>query len=80
MQVLLNGENKLLDHPLTLSELIEQLQLTPSRIAIELNHVVVRRAEWSNTTINEGDKIEVVHFVGGGNGCRVESFAKTESL
>jgi thiamine biosynthesis protein ThiS len=66
LQVSINGDSKTFDSPVTLSELIDQLQLTPSRVAIELNRVVVRRSEWSATSIKEGDKIEIVHFVGGG--------------
>lgn len=67
MQVHLNGEVQTLQDPISLAELVVQLQLAPSRIAIELNRVVVRRSEWSATSINDGDRIEIVHFVGGGD-------------
>ncbi|MBL0241018.1 MAG: sulfur carrier protein ThiS [Chloracidobacterium sp.] len=49
-----------------MAELLDQLSLPHQRIAIELNKAVIRRADWPNTTVNEGDRIEVVHFVGGG--------------
>ena len=52
----------------SLAQLIETLGLAPERIAIELNQSVVRRSEWSTTELREGDRIEVVHFVGGGCG------------
>jgi len=52
----------------SLAQLIETLGLAPERIAIELNQSVVRRSEWSTTELKEGDRIEVVHFVGGGGG------------
>jgi hypothetical protein len=42
--------------------------LPPARIAIELNKLVVRRDKWAQTTLAEGDRIEIVHFVGGGSG------------
>jgi sulfur carrier protein len=44
------------------------LDLKPEQIAIELNHNVVRRAQWENTFLQPDDKVEIVHFVGGG--CR----------
>jgi thiamine biosynthesis protein ThiS len=51
---------------LTLSELVEELSLAPSRIAVELNGEVVRRDNWAATVLSEEDRLEVVHFVGGG--------------
>jgi len=49
-----------------LSDLVADLALAPERIAIECNRQVVRRGEWSETTLADGDRIEIVHFVGGG--------------
>ena len=51
---------------LSLAELIEALNLSPERIAIELNQNVVRRVDWASTILSHDDKIEIVHFVGGG--------------
>jgi thiamine biosynthesis protein ThiS len=51
-----------------LSDLVGLLSLAPARIAIELNQSVVRRNEWPKTILVEGDRVEIVHFVGGGNG------------
>lgn len=45
---------------------IEALGFKPERVAIELNGDIVRRASFSDVTIADGDKIEIVHFVGGG--------------
>jgi sulfur carrier protein len=50
----------------SLAQLMANLELAPERIAIELNQSVVRRSEWSTTELREGDRLEVVHFVGGG--------------
>lgn len=50
----------------TLSDLVGVLSLAPERVAIELNHRVARRSEWAETTLADGDRIEIVHFVGGG--------------
>ena len=66
MQVELNGEPRELGEGTTLSALIEQLALAPERVAVELNRDVVRRADWPDTRLAEGDRVEIVHFVGGG--------------
>jgi thiamine biosynthesis protein ThiS len=66
VRVELNGEPKELDEGATLSTLIEQLSLAPERVAVELNRDVVRRADWPSTRLSDGDRVEVVHFVGGG--------------
>ena len=67
MRVYVNGEAKELSGPLSLSELITQLDLPAARIAVELNRTVVRRADWGTTPLQDDDRIEIVHFVGGGS-------------
>lgn len=66
LRVELNGEAKELDEGTTLLALIEQLSLAPERVAVELNRSVVRRADWPAVQLSDGDRLEVVHFVGGG--------------
>jgi len=66
MKVFVNGEEKDLSDATSLSELITALDLPVARIAIELNREVVRRSDWGSTMLNDGDRIEIVHFVGGG--------------
>ena len=66
MLVQVNGEEKTLVEGTHLSELIAQLDLPVQRIAVELNRMVVRRLDWDKTVLQSGDRIEVVHFVGGG--------------
>ncbi len=66
MRLELNGEPKEFEEGTTLSKLVEQLSLAPERVAVELNREVVRRADWPSTHLNEGDRVEIVHFVGGG--------------
>jgi thiamine biosynthesis protein ThiS len=51
---------------LTLASLVDWLHLPADRVAIEHNLEIVSRKRWSETTIDEGDRLEVVHFVGGG--------------
>lgn len=66
MTILVNGETKEIQKEINLSELLELLALPSERIAIELNREVVRKKDWANIKIKDADKIEVVHFVGGG--------------
>jgi thiamine biosynthesis protein ThiS len=65
-QVFINGEKKEVPGSANLSQLLELLSLPAQRIAIELNREVVSRKDWETTAVNEGDRIEIVHFVGGG--------------
>jgi thiamine biosynthesis protein ThiS len=62
----LNGETREITSEIDLAGLVEQLSLAAKRIAVELNGSVVRRVDWNETPVRDGDKIEVVHFVGGG--------------
>lgn len=66
MHVEINGERREVEDELTVRELIEKLSLAPERLAIELNRQVVRRADWPHTPLKDGDRLEIVHFVGGG--------------
>jgi thiamine biosynthesis protein ThiS len=67
LRVYVNGEPRELSAEISLTQLITQLDLPPARIAVELNRAVVRRSEWSTTTLKDEDRIEIVHFVGGGS-------------
>ena len=64
--ILLNGEPREAPAGIDLDHLLELFSLPSQRIAIELNKRVIRRTDWPQTAIGEGDRIEVVHFVGGG--------------
>lgn len=66
IEIVLNGEVKKVDDQINLLKLLEEFGLPMERIAIELNKNVVRRKEWEATKVAERDKIEVIHFVGGG--------------
>ena len=66
MQLQINGEVREVADELKLSDLVVELSLAPERVAIELNQKVVRRNQWPETMLAEGDRIEIVHFVGGG--------------
>jgi thiamine biosynthesis protein ThiS len=66
MKVFVNGEEKDFSTAISLADLIAELDLPVARIAIELNREVVRRSEWGGTMLKDEDRIEIVHFVGGG--------------
>lgn len=66
MKLLINGENREFKSPLSLSSLVEQLGMKTDRVAIELNRNIVGRETWAETNLAEGDRLEIVHFVGGG--------------
>jgi len=69
MKLQINGEDKTFDlaGPFTLAHLVESLGMKPDRVAVELNRDIVPRDRWSDTILNDGDRLEVVHFVGGGS-------------
>ena len=66
MRILVNGEPQEVEENTSLPELVAALNLKAEQIAIELNCNVVRRAHWDNTLLQADDKVEIVHFVGGG--------------
>lgn len=66
MKLIINGEEKQFEAIATLAALIEQLGIKGDRVAVELNREIVPRTNWLNTELHDGDKLEIVHFVGGG--------------
>jgi len=66
VKILINGETKEISKQVNLRELLDEFSMPSERIAIELNREVVRKKDWENILINDADKIEIVHFVGGG--------------
>ena len=71
LTLVLNGQSRTFDAltaPATLDQLVAELGLKGDRVAIEHNGEIAPRASWPQSGVNEGDRIEVVHFVGGGTG------------
>lgn len=66
MQIQLNGEAHPLDSSISLTELVERLGLTGKRLAIELNLDIVPRSQYADTRLSDGDRVEIVHAIGGG--------------
>jgi len=71
LQIQLNGQIRTVDEltaPVPLVHLIEALGLKADRIAVEHNGEIAPRTTWAHVTVKSGDKLEIVHFVGGGLG------------
>ena len=63
---MVNGERREVENATSVGRLLELLSLPEKRIAVELNGRVVGRADWPQAVLEQGDRVEVVHFVGGG--------------
>ena len=66
MNLIINGEDRLFNSALTVTALLERLGMKPDRVAVELNRELVPRERWGTTQLSDNDKLEIVHFVGGG--------------
>ena len=66
MFLLLNGEQREFPDGLTLAALVDLLGMKADRVAVELNLEIVPRTKWQDTNLKSGDRLEIVHFVGGG--------------
>jgi len=68
MKFIMNGKERNLAEGLTISQLlIEQEVKMPEMVSVELNEQILKRSEFESTTLNEGDKVEFLYFMGGGN-------------
>jgi len=71
MQLIINGQSRefaALSTSATVADLVAALELKGDRVAIEHNGSIVSRAEWPAAAVQNGDRFEIVHFVGGGAG------------
>lgn len=67
MKLTINGNEREFTGVSTLADLISQLGMKADRVAVELNLDIVQRTKWAETPLKDGDKLEIVHFVGGGS-------------
>ena len=67
MTVVVNGEPKEFNSGGSLAAFIDQLGLKGDRIAVELNREIAPRSRWTDISLTDGDRLEIVHFVGGGS-------------
>ncbi|MFC1673095.1 sulfur carrier protein ThiS [Pseudomonadota bacterium] len=68
MRLTINGEPKDFSTPLTVNELLGQIGLDPTKVAVERNLEIVPKSTYENVPLDDGDKLEIVHFIGGGSG------------
>ena len=66
VEITLNGSQRSVETSTSISVLVESLEMPERRLAVELNGIVVRKADWPKTLLKPDDRIEIVHFVGGG--------------
>jgi len=66
MTITLNGDKHELAAPVSVSALLQQLEIDARRVAVELNLTVVKKTAYDSSVIKEGDEVEIVNFVGGG--------------
>lgn len=66
MRIQVNGDPREEEENISLLQLVAVLNLKAEQVAIELNHNVVRRTQWETTVLQPDDRVEIVHFVGGG--------------
>jgi thiamine biosynthesis protein ThiS len=66
IEIIVNGEARHAPTGARVTDLVEQLELAPERLAIELNLSILPRSKWADTELQSGDRLEIVHFVGGG--------------
>ena len=66
MKIIVNGEPREVPDSLTVSTLLAHLEIPAGRVAIERNLGILPRSQWDSTPVGDGDRFEIVHFVGGG--------------
>jgi len=66
IDIIVNGQPQAAPQGQTILGLLEQLQLDPSRVAVELDRRIVKQPRWPETVLEPGAQIEIVQFVGGG--------------
>ena len=65
-KIQLNGDPYEINHGTNLNELLNKLKLQKNKVAIEVNGEIVERNKYQNLILNKNDKVEIVHFIGGG--------------
>ena len=67
MKLIINGEDREFGAISSVSDLLSEVGMKPDRVAVELNRNLIPRDRWATTQLSDGDKLEIVHFVGGGS-------------
>ena len=66
MKIVVNGKELEYKDSITIQELLDNLKIKDKVMAVAVNMEIVKRDRWNSSTLSEGDKVELLHFVGGG--------------
>ncbi len=66
MRLVVNGHEKSFDPPMSVAELLAVLGVPSLKVAVELNREIVSKSAYDRTMLEDGDRLEIVNFVGGG--------------
>ena len=66
IEITINGDRHKVEQGLSLAELLQNLKLDPTKVAIERNLEIVPKSTYQNINLLRGDRLEIVHFIGGG--------------
>lgn len=66
ISIVVNGESQVTAEGQTILGLLQQLEIDPERVAVELDRRIVKQTRWHETTLDSGARVEIVQFVGGG--------------
>jgi len=66
MKIVVNGQERALAAPVTVAVLLDELGMAGKRVAVEVNQEIVPRSEHERHALHDGDRVEVVHAIGGG--------------
>ena len=69
MQIHVNGQLRTTKDGATVADLLREIEIRPDRVAVELNLQVLERQEFESRGLCEGDRVEIINFIGGGRGC-----------
>lgn len=70
IQIQVNGEARGWSQDRTIADLLRELDLKPDRVAVELNLEILDRNDFATRSLHDGDRVEILSFIGGGSGCR----------
>jgi thiamine biosynthesis protein ThiS len=68
MRLTVNGEKKDTVKTTTVMDLLQEMEIDPGRVAVEVNQTVIKKSDYKKTGLRDGDAVEIVNFVGGGQG------------
>ncbi|GEM_PF-166669 len=67
MDILVNGQARQVTDDTTVTALLQQLNVRPERVVVEINLAILKRHQLATIILQPGDRVEIVHFVGGGS-------------